>query len=138
MIILIVPINPQRLNDFYLIVFIIFIKTILIIIILLIIIISFQISGYLFEGHLTVGQEPPPPAWLVAQNLLTTLNTVQDLNALAESSRSQREDGANVAGGSRVPDIVQQLIDNVPQFNFENLEDAIEASMQVCKFQTHR
>jgi hypothetical protein len=27
-------------------------------------------SGYLFEGHLTVDQEPPQPDWMVQANLL--------------------------------------------------------------------
>ncbi|CAA7394991.1 unnamed protein product [Spirodela intermedia] len=87
-------------------------------------------SGYLFEGHLTVGPEPPPPAWLVAQNVLTTLAASQDWNAVAESSRGQRDDNSNTADGSGVPEFVQQLINNVPEFNFENLETVIEASLQ--------
>ncbi|CAA6658707.1 unnamed protein product [Spirodela intermedia] len=69
-------------------------------------------SGYLFEGHLTVGPEPPPPAWLVAQNVLTTLAASQDWNAVAESSRGQRDDNSNTADGSGVPEFVQQLINN--------------------------
>ncbi len=29
-------------------------------------------SGYLFEGHLTVDQEPPRPQWMVQSDLLNT------------------------------------------------------------------
>lgn len=30
-------------------------------------------QGFLFEGQLTVGAEPPPPQWLQSQNLFTSL-----------------------------------------------------------------
>ncbi|XP_078429533.1 RING/U-box superfamily protein [Wolffia australiana] len=93
---------------------------------------------YLFEGHLTVGPEPPQPAWLVAQNVLTTLAASQDWNAVAETSRSQRDGNDNGEDRSGVPEFVQQLIDNVPQFNFENLERVIEASLQEIGAGTQR
>uniref|UniRef100_A0A1D1YCJ5 RING-type E3 ubiquitin transferase n=1 Tax=Anthurium amnicola TaxID=1678845 RepID=A0A1D1YCJ5_9ARAE len=86
--------------------------------------------SYLFEGHLTVEPEPPPPAWLVAQNVLTTLAASQDWNAVAESSRGQGVNNNSTNEGSRVPEFVQQLINNVPEFNFQELESVIEASLQ--------
>ncbi|RRT83047.1 hypothetical protein B296_00004528 [Ensete ventricosum] len=52
-------------------------------------------SRYLFEGqgHLTVDPEPAaPPAWLVAQNILTGLAVVaQDLPSASGSSRGTRD-----------------------------------------------
>ncbi|MQM22940.1 hypothetical protein Taro_055998, partial [Colocasia esculenta] len=87
-------------------------------------------SRYLFEGHLTVGPEPPPPSWLVAQNVLTTLAASQDWNTLAESSRGQGVNNNSTDEVPRVPEFVQQLINNVPELNFQELENVIEASLQ--------
>ncbi|XP_020576193.1 E3 ubiquitin-protein ligase AIP2-like [Phalaenopsis equestris] len=90
-------------------------------------------SRYLFEGHLTVEPEPAPPAWLVAQNLLTTLAVAQDWTATAESSQVQEEnnnttESSTVAG---LPATVRELMSNLQEINgFLDLENVIEASLQ--------
>ncbi|KAG6467334.1 hypothetical protein ZIOFF_074838 [Zingiber officinale] len=67
-------------------------------------------SRYLFEGHLTVEPEPAPPAWLVAQNLLTTLAVAQDWASVSESSSQGQEENANTTESSRaiqLPDSIE-------------------------------
>lgn len=89
-------------------------------------------SRYLFEGHLTVQPEPAPPAWLVAQNLLTTLTVAQDLASPSE----RQEENSNATETSRraeVPESVRELINNMQEMgDFLDLENVIEASMRVC------
>ncbi|KMS94960.1 hypothetical protein BVRB_013740 [Beta vulgaris subsp. vulgaris] len=53
-------------------------------------------GGYLFEGHLTVDQEPPQPNWLVQQNLLTAL-------------ASQSQDNSDENMGSLMRGLVESL-----------------------------
>ncbi|BAF25165.1 E3 ubiquitin-protein ligase AIP2 [Oryza sativa Japonica Group] len=81
-------------------------------------------TRFLFEGHLTVGPEPPPPAWLVAQNL------ARELSILAEPSGDQ---GANNNGESRA----EEMAPAAAIMNFLNtmtvdgdLEAALEESLQ--------
>ncbi|KAK9131527.1 hypothetical protein Sjap_012014 [Stephania japonica] len=68
-------------------------------------------SRYLFEGHLTVDPEPPRPAWLVAQDFLTTI----DISAENTSERMSTLMGELMTrmGGT-----------------FEDIDHAIEASLQ--------
>lgn len=98
-------------------------------------------SRYLFEGHLTVGPEPAPPAWLVAQNLLTTLAVAQDWTAAAETSQGQEVE--NNATGTRtvsdLPETVRDLMSNLQEINgFLDLDNVIEASLQEIGAGPHR
>lgn len=98
----------------------------------------FPESRYLFEGHLTVEPEPAPPAWLVAQNLLTSLAVAQDWASVSESSSQGQEENANTTESSRVtqlPDSVRELINNMQEIGgFLDLDNAIEASLRVRKY----
>ena len=91
-------------------------------------------SRYLFEGHLTVQPEPVPPAWLVAQNMLTTLAVAQDWASVPEPSEGQ-EENSNATETSRraeVPEYVRELINNMQVMgDFLDLDNVIEASLQV-------
>ncbi|CAL9768082.1 unnamed protein product [Musa acuminata subsp. burmannicoides] len=90
-------------------------------------------SSYLFEGHLTVDPEPALPAWLVAQNLLTTLAVAQDWASVSESSRGQEENSNTTesARGDELPGSVRELINNMQEIGgFLDLDNAIEASLQ--------
>ncbi|WOL17174.1 E3 ubiquitin-protein ligase [Canna indica] len=87
-------------------------------------------SRYLFEGHLTVEPEPAPPAWLVAQNLLTTLAVAQDWASVSESSQ-ENSNAAESATRAELPDSVRDLINNMQEIGgFMDLDNAIEASLQ--------
>lgn len=88
-------------------------------------------SRYLFEGHLTVEQEPPPPSWLVAQNLLTAFAATQEWNATAESSHSHGENtrASESIPGVHSPEIIQELMNSM-QDDLQDLESVIEASLQ--------
>ncbi|KAG9457603.1 hypothetical protein H6P81_002111 [Aristolochia fimbriata] len=89
-------------------------------------------SRFLFEGHLTVGPEPPPPAWLVAQNLLTTLATTQGQISAAESSRTQGETNrtGNVGEGASSA-MLEELINTMQEISgMQDLDSVIEASLQ--------
>ncbi|XXG81612.1 hypothetical protein AAC387_Pa09g2201 [Persea americana] len=89
--------------------------------------------GYLFEGHLTVEPEPPPPAWLVAQNLLTALEAAQQQNTVAESSQGRGENSntSESSTGVNAPVILQQLINSMQEINgLQDLDSVIEASLQ--------
>ncbi|PKA61172.1 E3 ubiquitin-protein ligase AIP2 [Apostasia shenzhenica] len=98
-------------------------------------------SRYLFEGHLTVEPEPAPPAWLVAQNLLTTLAVAQDWTTNAESSQvrdgtDNRIENIRVAD---VPETVRELMNNLQEINgFLDLDNVIEASLQEIGAGPHR
>ncbi|KAF5206176.1 E3 ubiquitin-protein ligase aip2 [Thalictrum thalictroides] len=74
-------------------------------------------ATYLFEGHLTVDPEPPRPQWMVARNLL---------DRIAASAESIQTNGAN-------DDILNALIQELgtSMGDFPNMEEAIEASMQL-------
>ncbi|XP_078156655.1 RING/U-box superfamily protein [Carex rostrata] len=48
-------------------------------------------NRYLFEGHLTVQQEPPPPAWLVAQRTAMTLEASMGESSNSDESEEFRE-----------------------------------------------
>ncbi|KAJ6826985.1 E3 ubiquitin-protein ligase AIP2 [Iris pallida] len=88
---------------------------------------------YLFEGHLTVGPEPAPPAWLVAQNLLTTLAVAQDSASVSESSRGQEENNNTIESliNSVIPESARELLNSLEGMNgFPDLENAIEASLR--------
>lgn len=90
-------------------------------------------SRYLFEGHLTVQPEPAPPAWLVAQNLLTTLAVAQDWASVPESSEGQEENsnGTETSRGAEVSETVRELLNNMQDMgDFLDLDNVIEASLQ--------
>ncbi|XP_074577992.1 E3 ubiquitin-protein ligase AIP2 isoform X2 [Curcuma longa] len=91
-------------------------------------------SRYLFEGHLTVEPEPAPPAWLVAQNLLTTLAVAQDWASVSGTSSQGQEENANTTESSRLtqlPDSVRELMNNMQEIGgFLDLDNAIEASLR--------
>lgn len=64
--------------------------------------------GYLFEGHLTVDEEPPQPSWLVQQNLL------MGFASQAESLEEQQGGGASPnPTPDRMGTLLQGLIDNL-------------------------
>lgn len=87
-------------------------------------------SRYLFEGHLTVQPEPAPPAWLVAQNLLTTLAVAQDLASPSEGQDENRN-ATETSRRAEVPESVRELLNNMQEMgDFLDLENVIEASMQ--------
>eukprot|EP00249_Psilotum_nudum_P009878 c22208_g1_i1 orf=315-1340(-) len=94
-------------------------------------------SGFLFEGQLTTSVEPPPPAWLVAQNFLSGLVSEQhpvgavsslgpDME-VGSSSQIQQEGNAEQ---------VEQMVDGLIQrFNetddfVNSIQEAIEAAFQ--------
>ncbi|KAI4966061.1 hypothetical protein ZWY2020_046741 [Hordeum vulgare] len=80
-------------------------------------------SRFLFEGHLTVGQEPPPPAWLVAQNL------TRELNILAEPSGDQN--GNNTRTELRPEEMTPAIMNFLNTLSGDaDLESALEASLQ--------
>ncbi|XP_068663537.1 E3 ubiquitin-protein ligase AIP2-like [Aristolochia californica] len=89
-------------------------------------------SRFLFEGHLTVGSEPPPPAWLVAQNLLTTLASTQEQVSATESSRSQGESNrTNNVGADASSAMLEELINTMQEISgSQDLDSVIEASLQ--------
>ncbi|KAH0452637.1 hypothetical protein IEQ34_019936 [Dendrobium chrysotoxum] len=98
-------------------------------------------SRYLFEGHLTIDPEPAPPAWLVAQNLLTTLAVAQDWTATAESSQVQEENSnsTEISTVPELPETVRELMSNLQEINgFLDLENVIEASLQEIGAGSHR
>ncbi|KAF3446136.1 hypothetical protein FNV43_RR11315 [Rhamnella rubrinervis] len=61
-------------------------------------------GGYLFEGHLTVDQEPPQPQWLVQSNLLSAAALLT-----AESSQRPVENDNAVDNAAS---LLQSLVDN--------------------------
>ncbi|PAN12574.1 hypothetical protein PAHAL_2G274700 [Panicum hallii] len=78
---------------------------------------------FLFEGHLTVGQEPPPPAWLVADNL------ARELSILTESSGGQ--DGNTNRMESRAEDVTPAIVNFLESISGNrDLETALEESLQ--------
>lgn len=80
-------------------------------------------TRFLFEGHLTVGQEPPPPAWLVAQNL------TRELSILTESSGDQ--DGSNNRTVPRAEEITPAIMNLLETISGDrDLETALEESLQ--------
>lgn len=76
---------------------------------------SYDDSGYLFEGHLTVDPEPPQPQWLVQSNLLTAAAATL-FNA--ESSQAPVDNNNN---SENTTDFLQAVI--------ENLENAVDGVM---------
>ena len=86
--------------------------------------ILFADTRFLFEGHLTVGQEPPPPAWLVADNL------ARELSILTESSGGQ--DGNSNRIESRAEDVTPAIMNFLESISGNrDLETALEESLQV-------
>ncbi|OAY68955.1 E3 ubiquitin-protein ligase AIP2, partial [Ananas comosus] len=94
-------------------------------------------SRFLFEGHLTVEPEPPPPSWLVAQNLLRNLAVAEDWTSIPESSQSQdNNSGTEGAMADQIPQAIQELLSNVT--DVLDLENVIEASLQEIGAGPHR
>eukprot|EP01018_Ginkgo_biloba_P027887 Gb_40322 [translate_table: standard] len=92
-------------------------------------------SRFLFDGQLTVGPEPPMPAWLAAQNLLTALAVGSEVNSTAaESSQTHTQDNNATEStvGGYTPNILEQVINNLQEINnLENdLDRVIEAALQ--------
>ena len=86
--------------------------------------ILFADTRFLFEGHLTVGQEPPPPTWLVADNL------ARELSILTESSGGQ--DGNSNRIESRAEDVTPAIMNFLESISGNrDLETALEESLQV-------
>lgn len=78
--------------------------------------------------------EPAPPAWLVAQNLLTTLAVAQDWASVSDTSQGQGVNNTESSRGVELPDSVRELINNMQEIGgFLDLDSAIEASLQVRK-----
>ncbi|KAL8209398.1 hypothetical protein R6Q57_006130 [Mikania cordata] len=61
-------------------------------------------QGYLFEGHLTVDQEPPQPQWLVQSNLMTAI--------AASMTQAESSDAPNSLPQDLM-DRIQELIPNI-------------------------
>lgn len=92
-------------------------------------------SRFLFEGQLTVGEEPPPPRWLAAQNLLTALAIGnQASSTTAESSENLvHENNASQSNeDGSTQNFLEQVVNNIQGIiNLENdLDSAIEAALQ--------
>lgn len=70
-----------------------------------------HVSGYLFEGHLTVDPEPPQPQWLVQSNLLTTAATLfaAESSQAPAANETTQEDAANM-----LQDLLNRLEEVVP------------------------
>lgn len=66
-------------------------------------------AGYLFEGHLTVDQEPPPPQWLVQSNLMSALAATM---SQAQTSQESTSDGSNNLP-QELMDRIHELIPNI-------------------------
>lgn len=66
-------------------------------------------QGYLFEGHLTVDQEPPPPQWLVQSNLMSALAATM---SQAQTSQDSTSDGSNNLP-QELMDRIHELIPNI-------------------------
>nr|GEW21377.1 hypothetical protein [Tanacetum cinerariifolium] len=64
-------------------------------------------QGYLFEGHLTVDQEPPQPQWLVQSNLMTAL-------AASMSQAQTSTDGATDGSNSLPQELLDRIHELVP------------------------
>lgn len=74
-------------------------------------------AGYLFEGHLTVDQEPPQPDWLVRSNLLTAAATL--FQAQGDSSGEQIGNTNSVEGAaSLLHELVNSLDNILPEVSF--------------------
>jgi E3 ubiquitin-protein ligase AIP2 len=83
----------------------------------------FADSRFLFEGHLTVGQEPPSPAWLVAQNLAQELSILEPSGDL---------DGNNNRTELRPEEMTPAIMNFLESLSGDrDLETALEESLQV-------
>ncbi|XP_058757618.1 E3 ubiquitin-protein ligase AIP2-like [Vicia villosa] len=65
--------------------------------------------GYLFEGHLTVDQEPPQPEWLVQANLLTAAASLFE----AESSQGLATNEATTENVASVLEMLRNRLEEV-------------------------
>lgn len=65
-------------------------------------------QGYLFEGHLTVDQEPPQPQWLVQSNLMTALAATM---SQGDTSSSQSDGPTTLP--AELMDRLQELMPNI-------------------------
>lgn len=81
-----------------------------------------------------MGPEPPPPAWLVAQNLLTTFAVAQGNLGTTEASHNVgSNDGSN---SNSIPtatsEMLEHLISSMQEHSgFQDLDNVLEASLQV-------
>lgn len=84
-------------------------------------------SRFLFEGHLTVGPEPPPPAWLVAQNLARELSILSEPSGDRPSGDQDENDRTHLRDEEMAPAIMNFL--NTISGD-RDLETALEESLQ--------
>lgn len=67
--------------------------------------------GYLFEGHLTVDPEPPPPHWLMQSDLLNNIT----LLAVAESSHQMEGTHLSETAVNLIQDLMENLDTTLPE-----------------------
>jgi E3 ubiquitin-protein ligase AIP2 len=89
-------------------------------------VLPFPDSRFLFEGHLTVGQEPPPPAWLVAQNLAREFSIVEEPSGDQDGNNTRTELGAG-----EMPPALVNFLNTISGTGDMDFEAALEASLQV-------
>ncbi|KAK1631044.1 hypothetical protein QYE76_005359 [Lolium multiflorum] len=82
-------------------------------------------SRFLFEGHLTVGQEPPPPAWLVAQNLAHELSIAEEPSGDQDGNTTRTESRAG-----ELPPAFVNFLNTISGTGDMDFEAALEASLQ--------
>ncbi|KAL2653656.1 hypothetical protein R1flu_021784 [Riccia fluitans] len=81
-------------------------------------------GGFLFEGQLTVGAEPPRPPWLVHQTaIMDTLR--ENANRLFNSNDANAEEEVT----RRLQNILTRAADPIPSAEFVGLEEAIAATL---------
>ncbi|XP_071737081.1 E3 ubiquitin-protein ligase AIP2-like [Rutidosis leptorrhynchoides] len=76
-------------------------------------------QGYLFEGHLTVDQEPPPPQWLVQSNMMSALAATMSQNSTSDGSNNLPQELLD-----RIHDLMPNVSDesnNLPQEMIDRL-----------------
>jgi hypothetical protein len=89
-------------------------------------VLPFPDSRFLFEGHLTVGQEPPPPAWLVAQNLARELSIAEEPSGDQDGNTTRTE-----SRGGELPPAFVNFLNTISGTGDMDFEAALEASLQV-------
>lgn len=81
-----------------------------------------------------MGPEPPPPAWLVAQNLLTTFAATQaNLGATEASHTVGSNDGSNSTSiPAAASEMLEHWLSSMQELSgFQDLDNVLEASLQV-------
>ncbi|KAJ7521141.1 hypothetical protein O6H91_19G039800 [Diphasiastrum complanatum] len=88
---------------------------------------------FLFDGQLTVGAEPSPPAWLLAQNALTALSANEESRRAIEEQQpvaSETEDAttSSTIQNEAIQEIMQRML-ALEEYG-SGLEEAIQATLQ--------